>query len=254
MSRHRTTMKMHRVRDKQRENTTAAKTNEAAQSTPADSADETSEEAGNEIVASPDRVSRETLERYLATEAAEREASEERTSTTLARYFKVSLVMAGLNMVVAGISVSLLFSHSDRVQTVVAAPPLSQPSHSVPSLPAASPAPMPVPPAPVPAAATIPVTAEPAPATPTTTTPVTEAEAPAKPAKIKLLGESHSPIRKRRSATPPTRAQRLVSRPAPVMTSPSEPLPSLAPSPPRSVVLAKSPDEEYKATQMAERW
>jgi len=31
-------------------------------------------------------------------------------------------------------------------------------------------------------------------------------------------------------------------------------MPSLVPSLPRSVVLAKSPDEEYAATQMAERW
>ena len=252
-------MKMHRVRDKQRHNKTAADTGAAAPSMPTGATNEEADQADKAVVAKPDGVSRQTLERYLAAEAAEREASEGRTSRTLARYFKVSLVMAGLNMVVAAVSVSLLFSHSDKMQTTAVALPPAQPSSPVLSpAPAAS---VPAPAAPVlapavsvPAAAKTPVTAAPASTRPTTTTSVTPAAVPAKPAKIQLLGESPSPIRKRPSTKPPARALRLVSRPAPAVTPPSEPMPSLVPSLPRSVVLAKSPDEEYAATQMAERW
>jgi hypothetical protein len=67
-------------------------------------------------------VKAEVLRRFLAAEAEEREASEQRTAGMFARYFKLTVAMVCLNVVIAGASVAILFRHSGETRTVVVAP------------------------------------------------------------------------------------------------------------------------------------
>jgi len=188
MSRHRTTMKMHRASDKQGGSVPAEATSEATQDVEAgpDRAPADGPLDGSQV------LTVETLGRYLAEEASRRKDSEEHTTTVLARYFKLTLVLAGLNMLVAGASVALLFSRSDRVQTVVVAP------QALPTVPASS---QPPKSAQVPLQPTEPLDSVPAPVAPL-------------PAKIHLLGQPPSTPRPT-SVAVATRTARAGSRPLP---------------------------------------
>jgi hypothetical protein len=230
MSRHRTTMKMHRASDKPSESRPAETAGEDTGSTA-----QPEHDVPNEPAAQGEALTMETLGRYLDREVSEREASEERTSTLLARYFKLTLVMAALNMLVAGTSVAMLFKHPDSPQPIVVAAPASQvapvvappsqpveraPLESPPATPIAAPAPLPVPPS-----------------------------AASSPAKIPLLGQPLLPAVKRAPVSYPARMPRVASKPSPTTLRAT----SLPSSP---VVFARSTDEDRRseASTMAERW
>jgi hypothetical protein len=102
----------------------------------------------------------EALERHLAAEALLREASEERTASTIARYFRLTVALAGINIVVAGATGVMLFTRSGKAPTVVAQPATSRAAAS--SAPAQPRAPA-VPPAPAASAAPSPAALPPAP-------------------------------------------------------------------------------------------
>jgi hypothetical protein len=115
-------------------------------------------------------VSAETLERLLAAEASEREVTEQRTTDLVGRYFKLTLAMVCLNMVVAGANVALLFRRPPEVRAIVTSP---VPAPPPPVAPAAAPAPAPAP------AVAVPGTPEP--------------QAPIAAEKIPLLGTPSKP-------------------------------------------------------------
>ena len=77
-------------------------------------------------------VKAEVLDRFLAA-AEERDASQQHTAGMVARYFKLTLAMVCLNVVIAGASVAMLFRHSGETRTVVVA------SAPAPVLPPAAP-------------------------------------------------------------------------------------------------------------------
>jgi hypothetical protein len=216
MSRHRTTQKMRRVSD------TQAEANPAKTAIDAAASDEPARENGaaaDELGDKSDSLTVESLGRYLATEASLREESEQRTSTVLSRYLKLTLVMACLNMVVAGVSVAALVA-SKRVQPVVITPP--------------APAPAPVLPPPQPAPPAV-VVQPPAPPSPPAPPP-----AVSPPERIPLLGPLPAP--KPKHAPGPTRATRLASKPLPPV--------------PAAVVLARTAyeEDESAAHREVERW
>jgi fused signal recognition particle receptor len=119
------------------------------------------------------RITAQTLERYLATAEADREAAEERAARTIARFSRLTTAMVGLTLVIAGANVVVLIRQSSVPQPVVlAAPPAVVP----PALVVQPTAPLPPPPIP-----TQPARVEPAPAAPAAPAPV--------PARIHLLGK-----------------------------------------------------------------
>lgn len=194
-------------------------------------------------------VSAERLERLLAAEAAEREVSEERTTDLVGRYFKLTLAMVCLNMVVAGANVALLFRRPAEVRTVVTVPapalppPVAQtPVVPVPEAAPAALAPTPVPSVPVPAG----VAAQKIPLLGTPSKPPLLGS----PTKAPLLGKT----------TPIKRAPRAAK--APVMVDPdAEAFQSGTPEPVRavgsparsgSVLTAKLADADE--SHMTERW
>jgi hypothetical protein len=231
MSRHRTTLKMHRARDKE-EPSQSAKTDEKPAEKPAAGVLEqtaidcapASPAPSSGMTAEPetksDVVSRESFNRFLAVEAEEREASEERTSTILARYFKLTLAMACLNMVVAGVSVALLFSFSTSLKTVV----VTAAAAPVVAVPTPAPAPPQVAPAPAP---------------PVETDAVAPVAAPA-PAKMHLLGEPLPAAPKRAVATPLVRTPRPAVKPASAK--------------PRMIATDADDESPTLASRATERW
>lgn len=192
-------------------------------------------------------ASAERLERLLVAEAAEREVSEQRTTDLVGRYFKLTLAMVCLNMVVAGANVALLFRRPAEVRAVVTVPAsaVPPPVAQAPIVPAPEPAPAalaPLPTAPVPASVTtekIPLLGTPS------KTPLLGS-----PSKTPLLGKT----------TPVKRAPRAAK--APVMADPdAEAFRSGTPEPIRAggsparsgtVLTAKLADADE--THMTERW
>jgi hypothetical protein len=242
MSRHRTTLKMHRVRDKQ------------ANAKPPEAGATATESLGAKKVNGSDDgpstqgevLTAETLGRYLAAEVARRGSGEERAANALARYFKLTLVLAGLNMLVASASVVMVLTRSAKPPTIVVnqpspplAPATTRPPQSAEKAAALPPAALP---APMPPAVAPPAVVPPAPSPPAKR--LLLGEPPAAPARIPLLGQPLS-ARKRAAAPSASRAPR-VAVPKPV---PSEP-----------PVLAKNADEEEVhvvtqiASQATERW
>jgi len=221
MSRHRTTAKMHRVRDQP----------EAAIPVGADGGSSAPPEVGkaDEPAGEPappaKGPTRETLEQRLAAEAGARQDSEQRTTDVLARYFKVTLVMVGLNMLVAGASVATLIKFATRTQTVV-----------VTGSPPPPPAPLPAPPV-----------VEKAPAI----------EPPVSPAAARALARDRPPV-----PSPPPKIQ-LLGGPFRPATKPA-PLPSPArsarapgmPTPKKPVTFAAKAAEAdaLESSRMTERW
>jgi len=240
--RHRTTAKMHRVSDKGRETKPTpteidmAGTDTAAVDATAD-ATATANAAGThaavlergavaDVLKSDDTLTVESLGRYLATEASLRGESEQRTSAVLARYLKLTLAMACLNLVVAAVCVAALLHLRDKAPVVIAAPPVVAPA----PLPAAPPAPP-----------EKTVVAEPAALTAEPPVPPAEPRAVSRPAKIPLLGPLLAPPKPAPAAR--SRATRVASKPAPSALA--------AP-----ITLARNADEEDTSTVHAavERW
>jgi hypothetical protein len=236
MSRHRTTLRMHRVKDKKAGGKLAESRAAATDGAGAAIAKGPDDKNGAEAEA----LTPEALGRYLAAEVSLRESGEERGATTLARYFKLTLVMAGFNMLVASASLVMVFSHSAKPQTIVVTAPTVSPA------PAAAPKPpqmekAAVASAPMSLAPTLPSALVPAPLPPAKTPLL--GRAPSAPTRIPLLGRPRS-APKRSVATSAPRAPR-VSIPKPLPTEPP--------------VLAKNATDESAAAldvsqQTTERW
>ena len=102
-------------------------------------------------------ITAESLARHLAAEALLRDSNEKRTVTVIKRYFRLTLALAGINVLVAGTTMAALWSRSGRVPQTEASlnAPTAQPKPVI-AYPAPAPAPTPVPvavpspPAPVP--------------------------------------------------------------------------------------------------------
>ncbi len=167
-----------------------------------------------------------SVEQLLAAEAFERELGEQRAATMFSRYFRLTLAMVGLNMVIAGASVVTLFRHGRDPRTVVVQVP-----RPAPAMPVACPAvPPSVPPAvAAPAALQVP----PALAAPTEPAPAPQASA---------VRRIHPATRPLRTATGRTHSAH--ARASQVAAAPSE-----SPS---------SPDDEPASApehlRLAERW
>jgi hypothetical protein len=219
MSRHRTTAKMHRVSDKPAGANPVEDT--AIDSTPP------AKGAG--------MLTAETLGRYLAAEISLRESGEERTAGALARYFRLTLVLAGLNMVVATASVIMLFARADKPPTIVVAPPA----------PVAAPAPPP----PSVERNVVPETILPASISPALLPP-----APSPPSRAPSLGPPAPGSRM------PLLGQPSAARRAAMASAPRAPRVA-SPKPPPSIILAKNAAEDPPqavaspvVSQATERW
>jgi hypothetical protein len=184
-------------------------------------------------------VSAEALDRLLAAEVAEREIGERRTTSLLGRYFKLTLALACLNMVVAGVNVAMLFGQPREIRTVVTVP-----------VPAA--------PAPV----STPALAQPAAAPAAPVVPAAEAAPPAAASKMPLLGPAPKLTPKTPLLGKAPAARRAPRAPkAPLLDNPAE-LPSAEPAravagPDRTgqVLTAKLSDEHSaEDSSLAERW
>jgi len=147
--------------------------------------------------ASVARITARTLERYLAMVEADREAAEERSAKTIARFTKLTAAMVAMTLVVAGVNVVMILRQPKVSQpAALLAPPAAVPP-AVIVAPAA-----PVPPPPLPDR---PVQAEPAPAAPA-----------AVPERIHLLGKPRDQALARASAPAQPRLARATIKPNPV--------------------------------------
>jgi hypothetical protein len=215
MARHRTTAKMHGVRDRP-----AAPGPDAADEGNGEVAPPAGQPADD--APAPDPRNWGALEERLAAEVAAREVSEQRTTDILARYFKVTLVMVGLNMLVAGASVATLIKFASRTQTVVVTQSAPPPAPLPPPVVEKAPAPPPV----APAAAALPADAP---------SPV-----PSRPPKLQLLGGPPRPVAK---PAAPVASARVVR--APVM-----------PAPKKTITFAAraAEDDAPEPPRLTERW
>jgi hypothetical protein len=93
-----------------------------------------------------ERITAESLARHLAAEALLRDSSEERTTSVIRRYFRLTLALAGINVLVAGTTMAALWSRSGKVPEAGAKvnAPVAQPKPEIP-YPTPAPAPTPVP-------------------------------------------------------------------------------------------------------------
>jgi hypothetical protein len=87
----------------------------------------------------------ETLNRYLAAAAEDRDAAEARSSQVIARFTKLTIAVMGLTMVIAGANVAMIIRQSSAVQPVVVVPPrpVEMPTVLVPPAQAVLPTPVP---------------------------------------------------------------------------------------------------------------
>jgi hypothetical protein len=87
----------------------------------------------------------ETLNRYLAAAAEDRDAAEERSSQVIARFTKLTIAMMCLTMVIAGANVAMIIRQSSMVQPVViaASRPVEMPTVLVQAAQPVLPAPTP---------------------------------------------------------------------------------------------------------------
>ena len=174
------------------------------------------------------RVTLETLNRYLAEAAEDREAAEERSAQVIERFSKLSIAMMCVTMVIAGANVAMLVHTSTAARPVVVTP--------LPSTPAVLPAPVaPAPPRPVEAASALEpispqVTPAPAPM---------ESRESARPAeKIPLLG---TPSTTRRRPIPAAIRPRMVRAVAPVPR-------------PQPLLSVRNVDDDPSESAPVERW
>jgi hypothetical protein len=169
---------------------------------------------------------------WLASEASRRAASEQWTAETLGRYFKVTVAILCLNMVVGGANVAVSFMHAGEPRTVV----VTQPAP-------AAPAPAPAVSGAVPAAAapSSHASAPLSPATPPTSKPA------ARPipllGKVPLLGKPAKEAAARPSLAP------VPTRPARAVTAPARIRPPVAPK-----EIADEEPEPEPSHLAAERW
>ena len=88
----------------------------------------------------------ETLNRYLAVAAEDREAAEDRSSQVIARFTKLAIAMMCVTMVIAGANVAMIIKQSSTPQPIVIAPPpVETPAVVVQSAQPVIPAPAPAP-------------------------------------------------------------------------------------------------------------
>jgi hypothetical protein len=176
------------------------------------------------------------------------EPGDQRTTSIVARYFKLTFAMVLLNMVVAGANVAMLFRHSEATRTIVVtqAAPATAPAPVAPQVPATTPAPA----APDPAAAAaqlVPAAPSPGLAPAPAATPIAPAaeriRQPTLPRKIPLLG------------TPPA------ARTRPLQTGGDIPVRSprmvaALPHAKRSALPAPTVEDEDRdeSSRLAERW
>lgn len=126
MSRRRTTQKLH-----------ASLKEETPISTASQAVDAEPGKDGASDASQHDMPFEAELGPWLAAEAARRAASETRSAETLARYFKATVAILCLNMVVGGANVAVSFMNAGETRTVVVAPPAPMGSQTTPA-PAAS--------------------------------------------------------------------------------------------------------------------
>ena len=182
------------------------------------------EEATLEDGGSAGHLTVETLNRYLAAAAEDREAAEERSAQIIARFSKLTMAMLCVTMVIAGANVAMMVQRSSAAQPVVVMAP------APPSQPVAV---TPVRPAEPPAAVESPISPEAAAPAPT------ESKETAKPAeKIPLLG---SPPAARPRPAPAAMAPRMAR--APIV--PPRPLPLLS---------VRNVDNDAREGGPVERW
>ncbi len=77
----------------------------------------------------------ESFQHYLDTEAERREAAAEQTQGIIARFFKMTVVLVGLNMVIAGANVAMIITRSGHSEST----PAAQPSTPTPTPTATAP-------------------------------------------------------------------------------------------------------------------
>jgi hypothetical protein len=159
----------------------------------------------------------ETLNRYLAVAAEDREAAEERSAEIIARFSKLTIAMMCVTMVIAGANVAMIIRQSSTTQ---------------PQLSAAQP-----PAVALPRAVETPVVVAPA-APPVLPTPVPPAqpEPPRTAEKIPLLG------------SPPSARARQTFAPVPPRFA------RTAPPRPQPLLSARSVDNNPHESGTAERW
>ncbi len=239
MSRRRTTAKLHSATLKEGPNPIVAKGEAVARE-----AEPTADADAGRYEETKTDANAEPLHHFLATEGEEREVGEQRTTGMVARYFKLTLAMVCLNVVVAGTNVAMLFSHSGETRTVVVAPApasvLPAPAGPIAECPpVASPAP-PVSVVPsAPASAGLPQTSPPAEKVPL-------------PGRPPLLGKPALQRRAPLSARPATAIARSRSEPEALRPAHAAPIPPKT----RPVLSARIIDEDPVAedSRPVERW
>lgn len=166
----------------------------------------------------------ETLNRYLAVAAEDREAAEERSSQVIARFTKLAIAMMCVTMVIAGANVAMIIKQSSTPQPIVMAPPpVETPTVVVQSA-------QPVMPAPAPALAPL-ESVDPLPSS---------LPPPPRPAaKIPLLG------------SPPAARP----RPAPGATAPRMARTTITPARPQTLLSVRNADDnDARESAAVERW
>ena len=149
--------------------------------------------AGEEREAISGSLTLETLNRYLAAAAEDRDAAEERSSQVIARFTKLTIAVMCLTMVIAGANVAMIIRQSNTVQPIVVAPGRRVETPPVLVQPA-----QPILPAPVPS----------------------EPREPPRPAeKIPLLGSSSPRVRQAPLPGPPRLARTASPRPQALLSA-----------------------------------
>jgi len=159
----------------------------------------------------------ETLNRYLAAAAEDREAAEERSAEIIARFSKLTVAMMCVTMVIAGANVAMIIRQSSTTQPQLSAaqPPAVAPPRTVETPVVVAPAAPPVLPTPM------------SPAQP---------ESPRPAEKIPLLG------------SPPSARARQTFAPVPPRFA------RTAPPRPQPLLSARSVDNNPHESGTAERW
>ena len=174
---------------------------------------------------------------WLASEAARRAASEERTADTLGRYFKATVAILCLNMVVGGANVAVSFMNAGEPRTVVVTQPA--PTAGSQATPASAPS----------LSGTVPAATNPSSQASTPTTPTTPPlAATPPPSPVPLLGKVP---RFGKPGEPDARPSRspAVTRPARTVTAPAR----IRPPTVTDEAVEGEPDPE-PSHLAAERW
>ena len=195
MSRRRTTQKLH-----------ASLKEDLPVSTEAQAAPTEADQLGDSVVPQHENPLESALGPWLASEAARRAASEERTADTLGRYFKATVAILCLNMVVGGANVAVSFMNAGEPRTVVVTQPA--PTAGSQATPASAPS----------LSGTLPAATDPSSQASTPTTPPLAATPPPSPVpllgKVPRLGKPGEPDARPSRSPAVTRPARAVTTPA----------------------------------------